>query len=191
MSLPEPSTPEGTSASPRNPYTPPAAPLAPASPGNLLDAHEEAGRWKRFFCFLIDYAGVIALVYVVAYLIGMLAPVFEWAEAAVIFLMKANALEDRLIGTAGYFVYYLFWESLFAATPAKWILGTRVVSDSGERPSFSKVFIRSLARLVPFEPLIYALSGTAWHDSWSKTVVLDIRSKANTRLSPQLRKFYR
>lgn len=190
MSLPEPSTPDTPSASTRDPYAPPAAPLTAAA-GNLLDEHDEAGRWKRFFCFLLDYAGVMGFVYAAAYVLGVLSPVFDWADAAVTFVIHANALEDRLIGTGGYFVYYLFWESLFAATPAKWILGTRVVSASGERPSFAKVIVRSLARLVPFEPLVYALAGTAWHDSWSGTVVVDIRSKASTRLSPQLRKFYR
>lgn len=66
--------------------------------------------------------------------------------------------------------YYLFYEAVLSATPAKFLTGTRVLDYDGSSPSFKKVLARTFLRLVPFEAFSF-LSGDNWHDKWSETLV--------------------
>lgn len=58
---------------------------------------------------------------------------------------------------------------IFLRTPAKWISGTKIVSEDGSRPNIAQFFIRASIRT-----LIISFFGLAWngkplHDSFSKT----------------------
>lgn len=68
------------------------------------------------------------------------------------------------------FVYYLFFELLLNATPAKLLSRSVVTSSQGKTPRASKLLGRTAARFVPFE----VLSGFAvpWHDEWTDTQVV-------------------
>jgi uncharacterized RDD family membrane protein YckC len=68
--------------------------------------------------------------------------------------------------------YYTFFESLFGATPAKFLTESRVVMRNGERISFSTALVRSLIRHVPFEAFSYLSEGNGWHDKWMDTKVV-------------------
>jgi uncharacterized RDD family membrane protein YckC len=67
--------------------------------------------------------------------------------------------------------YYLLFESLFGATPAKLIFGYTVITSKATKPGFLRVFARTLVRLVPFEPLS-CLATRGWHDSLTNTYVV-------------------
>ena len=71
--------------------------------------------------------------------------------------------------------YYVVCESLFGWTVGKLITGTRVVTNTGHRPSFLQILGRTFARFVPFEPLSFFGSATGWHDRWSGTRVVRLR----------------
>lgn len=70
------------------------------------------------------------------------------------------------------FVYYLFFETVFSATPAKYFTETKVISDEGEALKFSAVLGRTAARFVPFESLSFIFNYAGWHDRWSGTAVV-------------------
>ena len=85
----------------------------------------------------------------------------------------------RLLGEAAIFltlmfrpVYYVFFESVFQATPGKMFSRTRVITESGGKPSVGQIVMRTLIRFVPFEPFSFFGSSRGWHDRWSKTRVV-------------------
>ncbi|TAJ12516.1 RDD family protein [Marinilabiliaceae bacterium JC017] len=69
--------------------------------------------------------------------------------------------------------YYTFFESLIGQTPGKVITGTVVINKHGVRPEFGDCMIRTLSRLVPFEPISFlGDNSTGWHDAWTETQVV-------------------
>ena len=75
-------------------------------------------------------------------------------------------------------LYYLFFEGIWARTPGKWLLGTRVVSRDGTKPPFLRIVRRTLARLVPFEQFTFLDEIPGFHDRASKTLVINTRGGA-------------
>ena len=65
-----------------------------------------------------------------------------------------------------YTLYFLFCEYYFGTTLGKRLLGFRL---EGKR-NFMNIFIRTIVRLIPFEPLSFVFSSKDlfWHESWSK-----------------------
>jgi uncharacterized RDD family membrane protein YckC len=58
-------------------------------------------------------------------------------------------------------------------TLGKLVTGTIVVKEDGSPITFKEAFLRSLCRLVPFEP--FSAFGKPWHDSWTNTLVVKRR----------------
>ncbi len=69
-------------------------------------------------------------------------------------------------------IYYLFYEAVLGATPAKFLTGTRVVDYDGSKPRFKAIFVRTVSRLVPFEAFSF-FADDGWHDKWSETMVAE------------------
>jgi uncharacterized RDD family membrane protein YckC len=64
-------------------------------------------------------------------------------------------------------------EFRFGKTVGKFLTKTKVVNEDGMPPSFKNCILRSLSRMVPFEPFSLLMDGqTAWHDRWPKTYVV-------------------
>lgn len=130
---------------------------------NYLDSVPSASLKIRFLNFLIDTL-IIRL---------LLIPV----QAFGISIMVINTKQIENIKLAWFFVeltfyfgYYVFFEGIFQRTPAKFLTRTKVVMENGERPHLHAIFIRTLVRFVPFEPLSFLFgSSGGWHDAWSKT----------------------
>lgn len=71
--------------------------------------------------------------------------------------------------------YYSFCEHIFnGRTVGKFITGTKAVNEDGTKMNFRTVLLRSLSRIVPFEPFS-AFGGHPWHDKWTKTYVIDVK----------------
>lgn len=69
-------------------------------------------------------------------------------------------------------LYYLLFEHLGYATPAKFLTGTYVVdSGSGHLPNRMQITGRSFSRFIPFESFSF-LGKEGWHDAFSKTTVV-------------------
>lgn len=80
----------------------------------------------------------------------------------------------RLLLLGIMFSYYAIAESLFQRTIGKAILHTLVVSTNDDKPSTSRLLLRTLCRFLPLEPLSVLLNSRAlgWHDTLSGTKVV-------------------
>lgn len=161
-----------------DPYRAPEARIAASTPQERL-ALAPAGRWRRFFTWVIDYACFTLLAIVVA------IPYATWLaingdEAGLAAMEQPNLARDYAVGMLAIMLYYVPMEGLFGFTIGKLVTGTRVVNEQGARPTWGQVFGRTLCRFIPFEPLSIFASGKsgvrAWHDSVPKTWVVRRRS---------------
>jgi len=53
------------------------------------------------------------------------------------------------------FIYYVFFEGTFGATPGKMLLGLKVVRSDGERIGYKEALIRTVMRLIDLLPAFY------------------------------------
>lgn len=82
-------------------------------------------------------------------------------------------------------IYYIFFEVVFGATPAKFLTESRVVTLEGKKISLKQGTLRTLYRHVPFANLSFLFGPDGAHDYWSKTLVVKenrIGVKAKTYL---------
>lgn len=69
------------------------------------------------------------------------------------------------------FLYYLFFESLFGKSPAKFLTKTQVVYENGCAANFKTIFVRSITRYIPLEPffILFSEEKLGLHDTLSNT----------------------
>lgn len=71
------------------------------------------------------------------------------------------------------FVYYSFFEMIWARTPGKWFSGSKVIDLAGNQPSVLQVLGRSLLRLIVIDFLFNAFWGKPLHDKLTRTEVVE------------------
>ncbi len=135
--------------------------------------YPEAKNGKRFLNFLIDLVVIFIFQMIVGAIFGVLL-VVQGREAE----LETMTLEFTLINVVVWLLYYGLMEGLFGLTIGKLITGTRVVDNyTHERPSFPRVMLRTLCRVIPFEHFSYfGNKPGGWHDHLSKTRTIDIRA---------------
>ncbi len=132
-------------------------------------AIQTASTWRRFFDVLID----TFFFYLAAVVVGMVLGILGLSR-----YLNENDLIAYVFAYGLYFCYYFFFEAAFQRTPGKFITGTKVVTSDGLMPSTRAIALRTLSRLVPFEPISYytgkdeAQKRTWWHDRWTGTRVV-------------------
>ena len=143
-----------------------------------LFTYQEASTGQRFLNFLIDN---LLMRFGLSYLTGTLVGMFLGLVAPA-FIEKISINPDTLdryllalcIGYFNYIIYYTFCEKVFRGyTLGKLITGTRAIRQDGEELTFKDAFLRTLSRLVPFEP--FTGFSYPWHDKWTKTMVIKTR----------------
>lgn len=72
------------------------------------------------------------------------------------------------------FLYYTFFEGVFARTPAKWFSYSKVINNKGQKPFFGWIFVRSLTRLFILDMFFIPFLHAPLHDYLSKTSVVEI-----------------
>ncbi len=126
-----------------------------------------AGKWRRFFNFVIDRFGTVGF----AIVIGAGAGASGW-EPGLNFLVEHEIISGLLITIA----YYILLEGMTGRTLGKLITGTKVVNERGEPPSFGQILGRTFSRFIPFEPFsFFGEDGRGWHDSVPGTYVVSTR----------------
>ena len=152
-----------------NPYAAPAAVVVDAV--QVPQAIHTAGRWRRFFNWLIDKVAISlasVLVFGLIYAFG--------GEEVGAWLDGMNRFEEYATGLPIYVGYYLAMESLFGVTVGKLCTGTRVVDENGHAIGFRQALLRSLCRLIPFDAFSVLMSDDqtirGWHDSLPRTYVV-------------------
>jgi uncharacterized RDD family membrane protein YckC len=86
-------------------------------------------------------------------------------------------LSTYMLNIFNYLFYYTICEKAFnGKTLGKMISGTKVIRDDGAPLTWKDAILRSLSRVVPFEPFsVFASDRRMWHDSWTKTTVVKSR----------------
>jgi uncharacterized RDD family membrane protein YckC len=67
-------------------------------------------------------------------------------------------------------IYYLIFEGIWGATPGKWLTGSTVRDEKGERVPFRVIAYRTLWRFIPFDNISF-FWWRGWHDRFSDTWV--------------------
>lgn len=104
---------------------------------------------KRFINFIIDYVGF----FIFAVIIVILLDITGLYTALGLYQLNETFLGFLLIT-----FYYVFFETLYQKTPAKFLTKTKVIMANGQKPDFNHIFGRTLSRFIPFEPLSFLFS---------------------------------
>lgn len=121
-----------------------------------------ASQGKRFMNYLLDYVFFIVLLVIYYALFGTSDTTSTSEE------------DTSLLFYLIYPLYFVFFEGIWQKTPAKFLSRTKVITRDGAKPSFGTIIVRSLCRLIPFDALSYfSVNPVGWHDSISKTLVVD------------------
>lgn len=141
-----------------------------------------ATQGQRFLNWLIDnlllqYGLGYATGMAVGAILGIIAPDFMYSISYPEPGETSYALLGlgMLIAYVNYIVYYTVSEKLFKGyTLGKLLTGTRAIRQDGKELTFKDALLRSLSRCVPFE-VFSGFSTLAWHDQWTKTMVIKSR----------------
>ena len=151
-----------------NPYRRPASAVAEV---HATHAMVDAGKWRRFFNWMLDYITMWVI-----FMVLVAAVILAGGENAVAWVDGIGFWEEQLLGIGLLVAYYIVMEGLFGLTFGKWLTGTRVVDEGGGPPTWRQAVLRSLARLIPFEPfsVLFSEDGVdrGWHDRLPRTRVV-------------------
>ncbi len=154
----------------RNPYSAPRSMLyGSGKPRHPRTSIDPAGKWRRFFNWLID----TLVYYFLAMAVGVVA-VLVSGDSALAWLEGLGFWGEQALGLVIMLVYYIPQEAAFGFTVGKLITGTRVVNEDGDKPNPIQAILRTLCRLIPFEPfsVLFTDPTRGWHDSLSRTYVV-------------------
>jgi uncharacterized RDD family membrane protein YckC len=139
---------------------------------NLLNEFSEptfeyASAGQRFVNYLID----LIIFYVLMFIVGIFIGIAAVAGLASIESVAVTIL-TYVFAIAFFLLYYTLLEGSKGKTLGKLVSKTKVVTEDGTPMTYSKAFVRSLSRLVPFEPLSVFFGLKMWHDQWTNTMVI-------------------
>ncbi|MGB3452790.1 MAG: RDD family protein [Moheibacter sp.] len=133
--------------------------------------YSTASSGLRFANFIVDnilYAIVSNIIQ--AFLLFVLIPNSNLGDSDPVFIIFWILFSIFFVT-----MFYAVQEYLFKGrTIRKFVTGTRAVTLDGEEPDFKRYFIRSLCRIIPFEPFSFLFSASGWHDTISKTRVVKV-----------------
>lgn len=139
---------------------------------------QPASKGQRFLNLFIDIIvmnwglGFITA-YVAVYITLMINPDFQFDDSDTGNLNML--LYWWILSIINYLIYYTICEKAFRGyTLGKFITGTRAIREDGAELTFRDAFLRTLSRLVPFEPFS-GFGDIPWHDSWTRTTVIKSR----------------
>jgi len=133
-----------------------------------------ATRWQRFANYLID----LIIQYILGFIIGVTVTILEamGIGSGGRWLATMNFFQQFVFGAVVLVLYYFTMEVFTQRSIGKFITGTKVITDEGDKPDSAFIIRRTLSRLIPFEAFSFFGSvGTGWHDTISRTVVVDAK----------------
>jgi len=131
---------------------------------------QPAAKGTRLANLVLDVIGFYALMFVVgiglaAY--GLVTDVDSFNES-----YRSSILAEYALS---YFVYVLYFTLAEGLTKGrslgKLITGTVAIKEDGSAFTWKDALMRSLCRIVPFEPFS-AFGYAPWHDKWTQTTVV-------------------
>ncbi|MFH6970345.1 RDD family protein [Flavobacterium petrolei] len=130
-----------------------------------------ASKGQRLLNFIID----LFIIYVIEISIGttiILIGDLTKSDTASNWVSSLSAVESFFFGLVILFFYYLITEMYFSRTFGKYFTKTIVVKHEGSRPNMKSIIVRTLSRLIPFEPFSFLTAERGWHDTLSVTYVV-------------------
>lgn len=140
----------------------------------ILDDTLLAPTGKRFLNYIIDIIFVFIGILLFGFIVGLL--IAFGMEGVRDWFSSLGDLGWNLIGIGILIIYYTLTEGIFGRSIGKFITGTIVVDENGEKINFGTAFKRSLCRLIPFDIFSFLGSGRGWHDSIADTYVVEKKS---------------
>ena len=144
--------------------------------GNSVE-EKMAGAGKRFLNYILDMVFIIIFTYILSLIIFIMIALIDRS----VFYTILSAIRESdnplkyIISFIFMLIYYIGFESITGRTMAKFITKTKVVTETGEKPGFSDIVIRSFSRFIPLEQFTFLMNdASGWHDTISKTKVINI-----------------
>ena len=109
---------------------------------DIVNVLEPVTKNVRFLNYILD----IIVVYFLMFLVGVVLAVTGNSD------LISNTIVIRLFAIIVFFFYYFLMENTAGRTIGKLITGTKVVTQDGDKPTTKQIALRSLSRIVPFEP---------------------------------------
>lgn len=129
----------------------------------------------RLANYLIDFVAFSLIKFGIYVVIGILA--YENGKTSVTPATALDKLLDFLFVYLIYMVFYFFCEGASnGRSPGKLITRTKAVKRDGSPVTWEDAFMRSLCRIIPFEP-ISGFFGNPWHDRLTGTMVVKMNGK--------------
>jgi uncharacterized RDD family membrane protein YckC len=125
---------------------------------------------QRFLNYIIDLLMQYALVFILSIFFGIIAAV-SGREDILQGMQELSRWQEYLIGAIMILSYYNIMEATLSRTVGKYITKTIVVMEDGSKPAMRAILIRTLCRLIPFEPFS-CFGPRGWHDSIAHTCVV-------------------
>lgn len=143
----------------------------------LQDILKPTSWGKRLGGYILDYI-IFYVIFVIFW--GVMGAILGFLSA--LSVEEANNFENgssyniiiNIVFLLSRAIYYLMFETLAGRTPAKMILRLRIITNEGQKPTFTQLLQRYFTRLIPFE--IFSFIGEnpyGLHDKWSDTMVID------------------
>jgi len=139
-----------------------------------------ATKGNRFLHYIVDLMAIFLCFFGVIF--GLIYVYYSNADDTTTIdnflyeLSNINPLLDRLItGVILAFLYFSLEYFTKGRSLGKYITKTKVVLEDGSAPDSTDYLKRSFSRIIPFEAFSFLGSeGRGWHDTISKTYVVDI-----------------
>lgn len=123
----------------------------------------------RFGHFIIDLICFQIVMYIVNYLFELLIHLTNTQIA----INLTIALISNIVLLLIYPALCFFCEYKWQKTPGKFLTKTIVINEYGNKPELGQLILRSLIRIVPFEPFsCLDTNSYGWHDRWATTFVV-------------------
>jgi uncharacterized RDD family membrane protein YckC len=123
----------------------------------------------RFGHFIIDLICFQIVTYIISYLFELVINLTNSVVSVSLTLALISSIVYLLIYPALYFLCEYKWQR----TPGKFLTKTIVIDEYGNKPELRQLALRSLIRLVPFEPFsCLGDNSNGWHDRWATTFVV-------------------
>jgi uncharacterized RDD family membrane protein YckC len=135
----------------------------------ILDEKLLASGGTRFLNYILDVVFILILIFASAFVLAILSNLLGWT-GLLMWMSSMSDLDGQLLFFGFFIFYYVFFEGLFGRSIGKFITGTIVVDENGEKPGFATILGRTLCRIIPFDALSF-LGSRGWHDSLSNTYV--------------------
>jgi uncharacterized RDD family membrane protein YckC len=147
--------------------------LAPIAK-KIMNNYNYTSRLKRFLNWIIDGLVVLILWISLFLLFGSIMAQYELFDR----IEQDITIDLGIAILPIYLLYYLILEGIFKTTVGKLITNTKLTNINGDRVNLGNVLIRTICRVIPFEPLSYLSENpVGLHDTFSNTRVLNKNDK--------------